>query len=202
MSDADDAVQETWLRLSRSGADEVENPGGWLTTIVARVSPNMLRLRTSRREEPIFSPATGSLVAGPVDRTDPEHEAVLADSVGRVLLVVLDTLTSAERLAFVRHDMFAVPFEEIAPMVERSPAAARQLASRAGRRVQQNGPESPIDREDATSRQETGAPRLSAEVPGSGKWRPPSSSMRCRTRAIACTTSWDACFAAALNSRG
>ena len=136
-SEADDAVQETWLRLSRSGADEVENLGGWLTTIVARVSLNMLRSRTSRREEPLDPPVTGQPVAGPANGTDPEHEAVLADSVGLALLVVLDALTPAERLAFVLHDMFAVPFEEIAPIVDRSPAAARQLASRARRRVQE-----------------------------------------------------------------
>ena len=136
--EADDAVQETWLRLSRAGAGGVENLGGWLTTIVARVSLNMLRSRTLRREEPIDAPATGQPVTPP-NGTDPEHEAVLADSVGLALLVVLDTLTPAERLAFVLHDMFAVPFEEIAPVVERSPAATRQLASRARRRVQEAG---------------------------------------------------------------
>ena len=133
-SEADDAVQEAWLRFSRSGTDQVENLGGWLTTIVARVSLNMLQSRMSRREEPMDPPAIDQAhEAG----TDPEHEAVLADSVGLALLVVLDTLTPAERLAFVLHDMFAVPFDEIAPIVERSPAAARQLASRARRRVQQ-----------------------------------------------------------------
>jgi RNA polymerase sigma-70 factor (ECF subfamily) len=137
VSEADDAVQETWLRLSRSGTGGVENLGGWLTTIVARVSLNMLRSRTLRREEPMDAPAAGEPVAQPADGTDPEYEAVLADSVGLALLVVLDTLTPAERLAFVLHDMFAVPFEEIAPIVERSPAATRQLASRARRRVQQ-----------------------------------------------------------------
>jgi RNA polymerase sigma factor (sigma-70 family) len=133
-SEADDAVQEAWLRFSRSGADEVENLGGWLTTIVARVSLNMLHSRMSRREEPMGSPAIDQAHAG---GADPEHEAVLADSVGLALLVVLDTLSPAERLAFVLHDMFAVPFDEIAPIVARSPAAARQLASRARRRVQQ-----------------------------------------------------------------
>jgi RNA polymerase sigma-70 factor (ECF subfamily) len=141
-AEADDAVQETWLRLSRAGAGEVENLGGWLTTIVARVSLNMLRSRTLRREEPMDPPATGQPVAPP-NGTDPEHEAVLADSVGLALLVVLDTLTPAERLAFVLHDMFAVPFEEIAPIVERSPVATRQLASRARRRVQEAGPGDP-----------------------------------------------------------
>ena len=141
-AEADDAVQETWLRLSRAGVGGVENLGGWLTTIVARVSLNMLRSRTLRREEPIDPPATGQPVAPP-NGTDPEHEAVLADSVGLALLVVLDTLTPAERLAFVLHDMFAVPFEEIAPIVERSPVATRQLASRARRRVQEAGPGDP-----------------------------------------------------------
>jgi len=136
-TEADDAVQEAWLRLSRAGTSGVDNLGGWLTTIVARVSLNMLRSRTLRREEPIDAPGTGQPVMPPPDGTDPEHEAVLADSVGLALLVVLDTLTPAERLAFVLHDMFAVPFEEIAPIVERSPVATRQLASRARRRVQE-----------------------------------------------------------------
>ena len=142
-AEADDAVQETWLRLSRAGVGGVENLGGWLTTIVARVSLNMLRSRTLRREEPMDPPPTGQPVAPPPNGTDPEHEAVLADSVGLALLVVLDTLTPAERLAFVLHDMFAVPFEEIAPIVERSPVATRQLASRARRRVQEAGPGDP-----------------------------------------------------------
>src|SRR5713101_8375050 len=134
VSEADDAVQETWLRLSRSGADEVENLGGWLTTIVARVCLNMLRSRNTRRED-----SFGVHVPDPVISADgelqPEEEALLADSVGLALLVVLDTLSPAERLAFVLHDMFELPFEEIAPMVGRTPAAARQLASRARRRV-------------------------------------------------------------------
>jgi RNA polymerase sigma factor (sigma-70 family) len=133
-SEADDAVQEAWLRLSRSGAAGVENLGGWLTTVVGRVCLDMLRSRTSRREEPL-----GRHVPEPtVDREDevhPEDEAVMADSVGSALLVVLDTLAPAERLAFVLHDMFGVPFEEIGPIVGRSPAAARQLASRGRRRV-------------------------------------------------------------------
>jgi RNA polymerase sigma-70 factor (ECF subfamily) len=142
-AEADDAVQEAWLRLSRTGTSGVENLGGWLTTVVARVALNMLRSRTLRREEPMDPPAGGQPVAPPPDGTDPEHEAVLADSVGLALLVVLDTLTPAERLAFVLHDMFAVPFEEIAPVVERSPVATRQLASRARRRVQEAGPGDP-----------------------------------------------------------
>ena len=136
-TEADDAVQEAWLRLSRAGTSGVDNLGGWLTTIVARVSLNMLRSRTLRREEPIDAPATRQPVTPPPHGTDPEHEAVLADSVGLALLVVLDTLTPAERLAFVLHDRFAVPFEEIAPVVERSPVATRQLASRARRREQE-----------------------------------------------------------------
>ena len=134
-TEADDAVQETWLRLSRAGVGGVENLSGWLTTIVARVSLNMLRSRTLRREEPMNPPATGQPVAPPPNGTDPEHEAVLADSVGLALLVVLDTLAPEERLAFVLHDMFELPFEEIAPMVGRTPAAARQLArTRSGAR--------------------------------------------------------------------
>jgi RNA polymerase sigma-70 factor, ECF subfamily len=135
LSEADDAVQEAWLRLSRTDASEVENLGGWLTTVTARVSLNMLRSRNVRREEPL-----GVRLPDPIidraDGTDPEHEALLADSVGLALLVVLETLSPAERLAFVLHDMFAVPFDEIAPIVDRSPQAARQLASRARRRVQ------------------------------------------------------------------
>jgi RNA polymerase sigma factor (sigma-70 family) len=135
LSEADDAVQEAWLRLSRTDAGEVENLGGWLTTVVARISLNMLRSRKVRREEPL-----GVRVPEPIvdraDGVDPEHEALLADSVGLALLVVLETLSPPERLAFVLHDIFAMPFDEIAPIVERSPEAARQLASRARRRVQ------------------------------------------------------------------
>jgi RNA polymerase sigma factor (sigma-70 family) len=134
LTDADDAVQDTWLRLSRSGAGEVENLGGWLTTIVARVCLNMLRSRNRRREESLGVHLPDPLVS-PDSELQPEEEALLADSVGLALLVVLDTLTPAERLAFVLHDMFELPFEEIAPMVGRTPAAARQLASRARRRV-------------------------------------------------------------------
>jgi RNA polymerase sigma-70 factor (ECF subfamily) len=134
LTEADDAVQDTWLRLSRAGASEVENLGGWLTTIVARVCLNMLRSRNTRREEPL-----GVHVPDPVITREgalqPDEEAVLADSVGLALLVMLDTLSPAERLAFVLHDMFGLPFDEIAAMVGRSPAAARQLASRARRRV-------------------------------------------------------------------
>ena len=133
--EADDAVQEAWIRLSRSGAADVENLGGWLTTVVSRVCLDMLRSRTARREEPLDPPVHEATPAHP-DGIDPEQEALLADSVGPALLVVLETLAPAERLAFVLHDMFAVPFDEIATIVGRSPAAARQLASRARRRVQ------------------------------------------------------------------
>jgi len=137
--EAEDAVQEAWLRLGRSGAGGIENLGGWLTTVVARICLDALRSRRSRREEPMDEPRVGVRVPDPIvgreDRTDPEHEALLADSVGPALLAVLDTLTPAERLAFVLHDVFGVPFREIAPIVGRSPAAARQLASRARRRV-------------------------------------------------------------------
>jgi RNA polymerase sigma factor (sigma-70 family) len=135
MSDAEGAVQETWLRLSRADPSGVENLTGWLTTVIARVSLDMLRSRSSRREEQ-FGEAVPEPPASPEGRVDPEHEAVLADSVGLALLVVLDTLGPAERLAFVLHDMFAVPFDEIASILGRSPAAAKQLASRARRRVQ------------------------------------------------------------------
>jgi len=135
ISDADDAVQETWLRLSRADTSGVENLTGWLTTVVARVSLDVLRVRTSRREEQ-FGDSVPEPPASHDERVDPEHEVVLADSVGLALLVVLDTLGPAERLAFVLHDMFAVPFEEIASILGRSPAAAKQLASRARRRVQ------------------------------------------------------------------
>jgi RNA polymerase sigma-70 factor (ECF subfamily) len=134
LAEADDAVQDTWLRLSRAGASEVENLGGWLTTIVARVCLNMLRSRNTRREESLGVHIPDPVI-GHEGELQPEEEALLADSVGLALLVVLDTLSPAERLAFVLHDMFELPFEEIAPMVGRSPAAARQLASRARRRV-------------------------------------------------------------------
>ncbi|MCA1647471.1 MAG: sigma-70 family RNA polymerase sigma factor [Chloroflexi bacterium] len=134
-SEAEDAVQESWLRLSRSDSVRVENLGGWLTTVVARVCLDMLRARKSRREEPLDSDETDR-VESRGHGVDPEHEALRADAVGLALLVVLETLAPAERLAFVLHDMFAMSFNEIAPIVERSPAAARQLASRARRRVQ------------------------------------------------------------------
>jgi RNA polymerase sigma factor (sigma-70 family) len=135
LSEADDAVQEAWLRLSRSDESEIENLTGWLTTVVARVSLNMLRSRRSRREQTLDRVHVPEPIVDRADGTDPEHEALVADSVGLALLVVLETLSPAERLAFVLHDIFAVPFDEIAPIVDRSPEAARQLASRARRRV-------------------------------------------------------------------
>jgi RNA polymerase sigma factor (sigma-70 family) len=135
LTEADDAVQEAWLRLSRSETGSIENLGGWLTTVVARVCLDMLRSRKSRREEPIDAQPAEPIALGPAE-ADPEQEVLLADSVGLALLVVLGRLTPAERVAFVLHDMFAIPFEEIAAIVGRTPMAARQLASRARRRVQ------------------------------------------------------------------
>src|SRR5207253_4386523 len=150
LSEADDAVQEAWLRLSRSDTSGVENLGGWLTTIVARVCLDMLRSRKSRREEPLGAhvphiPEPIVSLVSSEEGIDPEHEALLADSVGLALLVVLETLAPAERLAFVLHDMFGVPFEEIAPIVDRTPAAARQLASRGRRRVRGAAPQPDAD---------------------------------------------------------
>ncbi|WP_309110890.1 sigma-70 family RNA polymerase sigma factor [Saccharothrix sp.] len=135
MSEAEDAVQEAWLRLQRSDASGIANLGGWLTTVVGRVCLDMLRSRSSRREDPLDDHLPEA-----VTDDDPEHEAVVADSVGLALLVVLETLTPAERLAFVLHDLFGVAFEEIAPIVGRTPAAARQLAGRARRRVRTGAP--------------------------------------------------------------
>jgi RNA polymerase sigma-70 factor (ECF subfamily) len=152
LSEADDAVQEAWLRLSRSDTTGIKNLGAWLTTIVARVCLDMLRSRKARGEVPLDE-LSGVRVPDPIvtreDRTDPEHETLLADSVGLALLVVLETLTPAERLAFVLHDMFAVPFEEIAPLVGRSSTTARQLASRARRRVRgaANAPDADLARQ-------------------------------------------------------
>jgi RNA polymerase sigma factor (sigma-70 family) len=140
VTEADDAVQESWIRLSRSDTAEVRNLGGWLTTVTARVCLDMLRSRTSRREEPFGPYIPDPVLSREDDTADPEQQALLADSVGLALLVVLETLTPAERLAFVLRDMFAVPFDEIAPIVGRSPEAARQLASRARRRVQGAAP--------------------------------------------------------------
>ncbi len=144
LSEADDAVQEAWLRLQRTGADEIDNLEAWLTTVVARICLNMVRARSTRGEqpldgfvrEPLVSPATGE---------DPEYEALLADAVGVALQVVLDMLAPAERVAFVLHDMFAVPFDEIASLLDRSPGATRQLASRARQRVQDTAPAPDVD---------------------------------------------------------
>ncbi|MET7618616.1 sigma-70 family RNA polymerase sigma factor [Streptomyces sp. NPDC005408] len=139
LSEADDAVQDAWLRLSRADTSDVENLGGWLTTVVARLCLNMLRSREHRREEPLDVQVSDPVVS-PESGADPEQEALMADSVGLALLVVLNTLAPAERLAFVLHDMFAVPFDEIAPMIEKTPAATRQLASRARRRAKGGTP--------------------------------------------------------------
>ena len=138
-TEAEDALQESWLRLSRADAGSIENPGGWLTTVVGRVCLDMLRSRKTRAEQPLVS-VPEPLVAREGE-LDPEHEALLADSVGMALFVIMETLTPAERLSFVLHDMFGIPFDEIAPIVDRSPEAARQLASRARRRVRGQAPE-------------------------------------------------------------
>jgi RNA polymerase sigma factor (sigma-70 family) len=139
VSEADDAVQEAWLRVSRADVGDVQNPGGWLTTVVARVCLNMLRTRRQRREAP-FEVLVPDPIVSAESGTDPEQEALLADSVGLALMVVLETLAPAERLAFVLHDMFAVPFDDIAALVDRSSGAVRQLASRARRRVRDQAP--------------------------------------------------------------
>jgi RNA polymerase sigma-70 factor (ECF subfamily) len=178
LTEADDAVQDTWLRLSRSGAGEVENLGGWLTTIVARVCLNMLRSRNLRREESLAVHLPDPVIS-PDAELQPEEEALLADSVGLALLVVLDTLAPAERLAFVLHDLFELPFEEIAPMVGRTPAAARQLASRARRRVK--GADVPAPDPDS---------------PASERWSAPSSRLRAAaisTPSSPCSTPTSCC---------
>ncbi len=140
LSEADDAVQEAWLRLQRTDAEQIDSLERWLTTVVARICLNMLRSRRTRGEQPLDGLRPEPIIDDPAVGTDPEHEALLADAVGIALQVVLDTLSPAERLAFVLHDMFAVPFDEIAAMVERSPEATRQLASRARRRVREAAP--------------------------------------------------------------
>jgi RNA polymerase sigma factor (sigma-70 family) len=170
LSEADDAVQDAWLRLSRAEASGIENMGGWLTTVVARVCLNVLRSRDSRPEEPL-GVHTPDPVVSRVDGVDPEHQVLLADAVGLALLVVLDTLAPAQRLAFVLHDMFAVPFDEIAPIVGSSPAAARQLASRARRRV------------------ENAAPMPDTDPPASARWSTRSS----RPPATATSPRWSRC---------
>jgi len=140
LSEADDAVQEAWLRLHRTDAEQIDSLERWLTTVVARICLNMLRSRRTRGEQPLDGFLPEPIIDNPAVGTDPEHEALLADSVGIALQVVLDTLSPAERLAFVLHDMFAVPFDEIAAMVDRSPQATRQLASRARRHVREAAP--------------------------------------------------------------
>jgi len=140
VSEADDAVQDAWLRLRRTDAEQLDSLERWLTTVVARICLNMLRSRRSRGEQPLDGLRPEPIIDDPAVGTDPEHEALLADSVGIALQVVLDTLSPAERLAFVLHDMFAVPFDEIAAMLDRSPQATRQLASRARRRVHDAAP--------------------------------------------------------------
>jgi RNA polymerase sigma factor (sigma-70 family) len=142
--EADEAVQETWVRLSTADAEQIEHLGGWLTTVVSRVCLNLLRSRKLRSEQPLDVHVPEPVISGP-DGMDPEHEALLGDSVGLALNVVLDTLRPAERLAYVLHDMFDVPFEDVAPLVDRSPAAARQLASRARRRVEAEAPKPDAD---------------------------------------------------------
>jgi RNA polymerase sigma factor (sigma-70 family) len=154
-AEADDAVQEAWLRLSRADTSDVQNLGGWLTTVVARVCLDMLRSRTARREEPLQHPEHLGAQAGLGAGADPEHEALLADSVGLALRVVLEELGPAERVAFVLHDMFAVPFDEIGPILGRSPNAAKQLASRARRRVQ--GADTVPDTDPVRQREAVGA---------------------------------------------
>jgi RNA polymerase sigma factor (sigma-70 family) len=143
LNEADDAVQEAWLKLARSEADEIDNLGGWLTTVVGRVCLDMLRSRRSRREDPLESRLPDPVVGE--EGADPERQAMVADSVGLALLVVLESLNPAERLAFVLHDMFGLPFEEIAPIVDRTPAATRKLASRARQRVRGEVPEPESD---------------------------------------------------------
>jgi RNA polymerase sigma factor (sigma-70 family) len=176
-SEADDAVQEAWLRLNRTDAREVDNLGAWLTTVVARISLNMLRSRKTRREEPLAGRLPDPLVDR-VDGIDPEHEVLLADSVGLALLVVLETLSPPERLAFVLHDIFGVPFDEIAPIVDRSPEAARQLASRARRRVRA---ERAVPDGDLDAQWEVVEPfsRLRTTATSIGSWR-------CSTRMSSC----------------
>ncbi|MYR47234.1 sigma-70 family RNA polymerase sigma factor, partial [Streptomyces sp. SID5910] len=140
LAEAEDAVQEAWLRLGRTDAGTIDNLGGWLTTVTGRICLDLLRSRTARREQPMDETFVPDLVIGPLSADDPEQEALHNDSVGVALLVVLERLEPDERLAFVLHDMFAVPFDDLAPVVERSTAATRQLASRARRRVRDAGP--------------------------------------------------------------
>lgn len=189
LSEAEDAVQEAWPKLSRSDAGEIENLGGWLTTVVGRICLDMLRSRTRRHEEPLEDTFVPDPVIRPLATVDPEQEVLQADSVGLALLVVLETLEPAERIAFVLHDMFAVPFDDIAPIVERSSAATRQLASRARRRVRgatpsaepdpgrQRGPSTPSSPPPgpATSRHcSRSSTRMSCCGPTPVRWSPES----------------------------
>ena len=176
-AEADDAVQEAWLRYRRTDTSDVANLGGWLTTVVSRVCLNLLRSRTTRREEPL-DPHVPDPVVTPVAALDPEQEVVLADSVGLALLVVLEALSPAERVAFVLHDMFSVPFEDIAPVVDRTPEATRQLASRARRRVDGSAPVPEAD--PARRREVVDAP---SPPPGAVTW---GRSSRCSTPTSCC----------------
>ncbi len=171
--EADDAVQEAWLRLNRSDAGDIQNLTGWLTTVTARVCLDMLRARTSRREEPIDSrPPDLAAVPASAGNGDPEHEVVLADSVGVALLVVLETLAPAERIAFVLHDLFDLRFEEIAPIVDRSPAAARQLASR------------PMTMSGASARSSPTQTPSCTPIPLRSRWERPRGTVRGRLRRL------------------
>lgn len=162
LAEAEDAVQEAWLRLGRVEPGEIDNLGGWLTTVTGRICLDLLRSRTARREQPMDDTFVPDPVLRPLSRVDPEQEALEADSVGIALLVVMETLNPDERLAFVLHDMFAVPFDDIAPVVERTPAATRQLAGRARRRVRDSAP--PSDPDAARQRQALDAFRAAART--------------------------------------
>lgn len=162
LAEAEDAVQEAWLRLGRVEPGEIDNLGGWLTTVTGRICLDLLRSRTARREQPMDDTFVPDPVIRPLSRVDPEQEALEADSVGIALLVVMETLDPDERLAFVLHDLFAVPFDDIAPVLERTPAATRQLASRARRRVRDTAP--PSDPDTARQREALDAFRAAARL--------------------------------------
>jgi RNA polymerase sigma factor (sigma-70 family) len=162
LAEAEDAVQEAWLRLGRAEPGEIDNLGGWLTTVTGRICLDLLRSRTARREQPMDDTFVPDPVIRPLSRVDPEQEALEADSVGIALLVVMETLDPDERLAFVLHDLFAVPFDDIAPVLERTPAATRQLASRARRRVRDTAP--PSDPDTARQREALDAFRAAART--------------------------------------
>ncbi|CAL9346798.1 sigma-70 family RNA polymerase sigma factor [Streptomyces althioticus] len=162
LAEAEDAVQEAWLRLGRVKPGEIDNLGGWLTTVTGRICLDLLRSRTARREQPMDDTFVPDPVIRPLSRVDPEQQALEADSVGIALLVVMETLHPDERLAFVLHDLFAVPFDDIAPVLERTPAATRQLASRARRRVRDTAP--PSDPDTARQREALDAFRAAART--------------------------------------